>query len=40
MNLISFVDFVGDLILTKDEIHVFILFGEKYYTLSVRPRLC
>ena len=34
MDLVSFAFLFGDLIVTEDEVHVFILFCERYYTLS------
>ena len=35
MDLVSFAFLFGDLIVTEDEVHVFILFCERYYTLSM-----
>ena len=34
MDLVSFAFLFGDLIVTEDEVHVVILFCERYYTLS------
>ena len=35
MDLVSFAFLFGDLIVTEDEVHVVILFCERYYTLSI-----